>query len=63
MPFDGEMKITQLTESQITFEIDAKGSDVTDASSPSNWKKITGNGKLVHPILVSQGIDKNNVLK
>ena len=63
MPFDGEMKITQLTESQITFEIDAKGSDATDASSPSNWKKITGNGKLVHPIIVSQGIDKNNVLK
>ena len=63
MPFEGEMKITQLSESQITFEIDAKGSDATDAGSPSNWKKITGKGKLVQPIIVSQGVDKNNVLK
>lgn len=63
MPFEGEMIISQLSETQITFEIDAKGSDATDANSPSNWKKITGKGKLVQPIIVSQGIDKINVLK
>jgi hypothetical protein len=63
MPFEGEMIISQLSETQIAFEIDAKGSDATDANSPSNWKKITGKGKLVQPIIVSQGIDKINVLK
>ncbi len=63
MPFEGEMIISQLSETQIAFEIDAKGSDATDTNSPSNWKKITGKGKLVQPIIVSQGIDKINVLK
>jgi hypothetical protein len=53
IPYEGEM----------TFAINGKGGDPTDAESPSNWKTITGKGKLEYPILQSFGIDKNNVLK
>jgi hypothetical protein len=63
VPYEGEMTITKLTKDEITFEINGKGGDPTDAESPSNWKAITGKGKLEYPILQSFGIDKNNVLK
>ena len=48
---------------EVTFEINGKGSDAMNIDSPSNWNVITGNGKLVHPIILSYGIDKNNILK
>jgi preprotein translocase subunit SecD len=63
VPYEGEMTITKLTKNQINFEINGKGGDPTDAESPSNWKTITGKGKLEYPIIQSFGIDKNNVLK
>jgi hypothetical protein len=43
--------------------LEGKGSDASDADSPSNWKAISGNGKITNPIILSYGIDKNNVLK
>lgn len=63
VPFEGEMMITKLSKDEVAFEINGKGSDATNIDSPSNWNAITGNGKLVHPIILSYGIDKNNVLK
>lgn len=63
VPFEGEMMITKLSKDEVAFEINGKGSDATNIDSPSNWKAITGNGKLVHPIILSHGIDKNNILK
>ena len=63
IPYEGEMIITKLSKTEINFEINGKGGDPTDAESPSNWKPITGKGKLEYPILQSFGIDKNNVLK
>lgn len=63
IPYEGTLTITKLTKELIEFEIDAKGSDMTDADSPSNWKAITGNGKITFPIVMSIGIDKNNVFK
>ncbi len=63
MPFEGELKITKLTKDDIRFEIHAKGGEPSDADSPSNWKTITGKGKLTAPIIQSYGIDKNSVLK
>lgn len=63
VPFEGEMMITKLSKDEVAFEINGKGSDATNIDSPSNWNAITGNGKLVHPIILSYGIDKNNILK
>lgn len=63
VPFEGEMMITKLSKDEVVFEINGKGSDATNIDSPSNWNAITGNGKLVHPIILSYGIDKNNILK
>lgn len=63
VPFEGEMVITKLSKDEVAFEINGKGSDATNIDSPSNWNAITGNGKLVHPIILSYGIDKNNILK
>ena len=63
VPYEGELTITKLTKDEMTFTINGKGGDPTDAESPSNWKTITGKGKLEYPILQSFGIDKNNVLK
>ncbi len=63
IPYEGEMTITKLTKNEITFEINGKGGDITDAESPSNWKPITGKANLQYPIIQSFGIDKNNVLK
>lgn len=63
VPFEGEMMITKLSKDEVAFEINGKGSDATNIDSPSNWNAITGNGKLVHPLILSYGIDKNNVLK
>ena len=63
VPFEGEMIITKLSKDEVTFEINGKGSDAMNIDSPSNWNVITGNGKLVHPIILSYGIDKNNILK
>ena len=63
MPYEGFMRITKLSKDTIEFEIDGKGSDATDADSPSNWKAISGKGKITYPIIQSYGIDKNVVLK
>lgn len=63
VPYEGIMRITKLTKDIIEFEIDGKGGDATDADSPSNWKSITGSGKITSPIIQSFGIDKNDVLK
>lgn len=63
VPFEGEMMITKLSKDEVAFEINGKGSDATNIDSPSNWNEIKGNGKLVHPIILSYGIDKNNILK
>lgn len=63
IPYEGELIITKLTKTEMTFEVNGKGGDPTDAESPSNWKTITGKGKLQYPIIQSFGIDKNNVLK
>lgn len=63
VPYEGEIIITQLSKDTIEFEIDGKGSDPSDADSPSNWKPISGNGKISSPIIMSYGVDKNNVLK
>jgi hypothetical protein len=63
IPYEGELIITKLSKNNMAFEINGKGGDASDAESPSNWKTITGNGKLSFPIIQSYGIDKNNVLK
>jgi hypothetical protein len=63
VPFEGEMVITKLSKDEVAFEISGKGSDAMNIDSPSNWNVITGNGKLAHPIILSYGIDKNNILK
>lgn len=63
VPFEGEIIITKLSKNEVAFEINGKGSDATNIESPSNWNEITGNGKLIHPIILSYGIDKNNLLK
>lgn len=63
VPFEGEMVITKLSKDEVVFEINGKGSDAMNIDSPSNWNVISGNGKLVHPIILSYGIDKNNILK
>ncbi|MDK2771560.1 MAG: hypothetical protein KYX68_04945 [Flavobacterium sp.] len=63
VPFEGEMIITKLSKDEVVFEINGKGSDAMNIDSPSNWNEIKGNGKLVHPIILSYGIDKNNILK
>lgn len=63
VPYEGIMRITKLTEDAIEFEIDGKGSDASDADSPSNWKPISGKGKISSPIIQSFGIDKNDVFK
>jgi len=63
IPYEGELTITKLSKTEMAFEINGKGGDPTDAESPSNWKTITGTGKLEYPIIQSYGIDKNNVLK
>lgn len=63
VPFEGEMMITKLSKDEVAFEINGKGSDAMNIDSPSNWNEIKGNGKLVHPIILSYGIDKNNILK
>lgn len=63
VPFEGEMVITKLSKDEVAFEINGKGSDAMNIDSPSNWNVISGNGKLVHPIILSYGIDKNNILK
>lgn len=63
VPYEGEITITKLSKDEVKFEIAGKGGDASDAESPSNWKPISGNGKLTHPIIMSYGIDKNKVLK
>lgn len=63
VPYEGEISITKLSKENIEFEIQGKGSDASDADSPSNWKVISGSGKMISPIIMSYGIDKNNVLK
>lgn len=63
VPYEGEINITKLSKENIEFEIQGKGSDASDADSPSNWKTISGSGKIINPIILSYGIDKNNVLK
>jgi hypothetical protein len=63
LPYEGEISITKLSKDSIEFEIDGKGGDASDAESPSNWKVISGSGKITNPIILSYGIDKNNVLK
>ncbi|GEM_PF-1532681 len=63
VPYEGEITITKLSKDEVKFEIAGKGGNATDADSPSNWKPISGNGKITSPIILSYGIDKNNVLK
>lgn len=63
LPFEGELTISKLSKDVIEFQINGKGGDSSNAESPSNWKTISGNGKIISPIVMSYGIDKNNVLK
>ena len=63
LPYEGEITITKLTKDAVEFKIEGKGGDSSDVDSPSNWKTISGNGKITNPIILSYGIDKNNVLK
>jgi hypothetical protein len=63
VPYEGEISITKLSKDSVEFELEGKGGDPSDADSPSNWKAISGNGKITSPIIMSYGIDKNNVLK
>ncbi len=63
LPYEGEITITKLSKDEVKFEIAGKGGNASDAESPSNWKSISGKGKLTNPIIMSYGIDKNNVLK
>lgn len=63
VPYDGELIISKLSKDGIEFQINGKGGDPSDAESPSNWKTISGKGKISSPIIMSYGIDKNNVLK
>lgn len=63
LPYEGELTISKLSKSGIEFQINGKGGDPSDAESPSNWKVISGKGKIISPIILSYGIDKNNVLK
>ena len=63
MPFEGTLTVSKLTEAEITFEVDAKGGNTTDAESPSAWKSIKVSGKMKSPIIQTSGIDKNSVLK
>ena len=63
IPFEGDLVITELSKEKVTFKINAKGGDASNTESPSNWKPISGDGKLSHPIIISNGIDKNKILK
>lgn len=63
LPYEGEITLTKLTKDEVKFELAGKGGNASDAESPSNWKAISGSGKLVNPIIMSYGIDKNKVLK
>ena len=63
VPYEGEISISKLSKDMVEFKIEGKGGNPSDADSPSNWKAISGNGKITSPIIMSYGIDKNNVLK
>ncbi len=63
IPYEGGISITKLSKDVVEFDIEGKGGDASDADSPSNWKAISGKGKITNPIIMSYGIDKNNVLK
>jgi hypothetical protein len=63
MPFEGTLTITKLSEDAIEYTIEGKGGGYTDADNPSKWKNITSSVKITTPIILSQGIDKNKVLK
>ena len=63
LPFEGEISISKLTKEEVLFEIKGKGGDASNTDSPSNWNAISGNGKLTSPIIMSYGIDKNNILE
>lgn len=63
MPFEGTLTVGKLTEAEITFEVDAKGGNTTDAESPSAWKSIIVSGQLKVPIIQTSGIDKKVILK
>jgi hypothetical protein len=63
MPFEGTLTVNKLTESEITFDVDAKGGNAVDAESPSTWKSIKVSGTMKSPIIQTSGIDKNTVLK
>lgn len=63
VPYEGELIISKLSKDRVEFQINGKGGDPSDAESPSNWKTISGSGKISSPIIMSYGIDKNNVLK
>ena len=63
VPYEGELTISKLSKSGIEFQINGKGGDPSDAESPTNWKTMSGSGKISSPIIMSYGIDKNNVLK
>ena len=63
IPYEGEISITKLSKNRVEFVMQGKGGDTSNADSASLWKPISGNGKITNPILMSYGIDKNNVLK
>ena len=63
VPYEGELIISKLSKDGIEFQINGKGGDPSDAKSPSNWKTISGSGKISSPVIMSYGIDKNKVLK
>jgi hypothetical protein len=62
-PYEGKFTITKLSSKIVEFSISGKGSDATNVESPSNWVGISGSGKLINPIVMSYGIDKNTILK
>lgn len=63
MPFEGQITISQLSSKNIEYTIKGKGGNASDVESPSNWKPISGDGKISNPIILSYGIDKNKILK
>ena len=63
MPYEGTLTITKLSEDSIEFTIEGKGGGYTEAENPSQWKIISGKVKITTPIVLSQGIDKTQVLK
>lgn len=63
IPYEGELIITKLSNSNVELEIKGRGGNPSDAESPSNWKNLNGTITMEYPMIQSYNIDKNNVLK